>query len=293
MDYWLVMLPEESYRWSEERGLYGAPAKTAEFAVGNIKRGDRLVVYVVKEGCSELCQSFVAVWEVAGEWRRSRRATWPDEEREGRVKYPWVVEVRPVARGVLRIGDALEGLREFGVGSPSALRLFSYYYRRGPLPRGFGEFVERALGGAGGGGGGHELLKSALVELAGVLGFYGRVEVANGPFRHDVCWWRGEVEARRGIPPVAVFEVVAGGFVERSLAALKHAYDVWRPRGLFLVVAGEGKRERALRLLEPYLSGAFHELADKVRILSGGEVLQLHADVSRHKELLGLFATLR
>ncbi|MCU7788672.1 hypothetical protein ODS41_12185 [Pyrobaculum sp. 3827-6] len=42
------------------------------------------------------------------------------EEREGRVKYPWIVEVWLAARGILRIGDVSQKLRDFGIGSPMA-----------------------------------------------------------------------------------------------------------------------------------------------------------------------------
>ncbi|MGC9118519.1 MAG: EVE domain-containing protein [Thermoproteus sp.] len=292
MDYWLAMMTEENFRRCEERGLYGAPKKGAEFAASHIKKGDRLVVYVVKEGCSELCQSFVAVWEVAGGWRPSKKPIWPDEEREGRVKYPKVVEIKPVARGVLRLTDAARELEKFDI-SQRSLRLYSFYYRRRPIPRELGEYVERALGGGRPSAARHESLKQALVELADLLGYYGRSEVENGPFRHDVCWWKSAAEAQHGMPPVAVFEVVAGGSVERSLAALKHANDVWRPRGLFLVAADEEKRERAERLLEPYLAGAFHELAGKVEILTSLEVKRLYDSLAKHRDLLKRFVSLR
>lgn len=305
MDYWLVMLNEENYLVCEEKRLYGTPRDYTKL----VKPGDKLVVYVLKEGCRELCQSFAAVWEVAGRWRESAGPTWPDEVEEGRVKYPWVVEVKPVAAGRLPIGEVAPLLAKYGIDGPQKLRLYSLYYRRAPLPPELGRAIEERLSAsvppsqhAAAGGrlsvGGrrrgvgrvHDAVSEMLVEVGGLLGFYGEREVENSPFRHDVVWWRSERERR--LPPVAVFEVVVGGEVERSLAALKHAYDVWRC-ALFLVFADERKRERAEKLVEPYLSGAFHEIAGHLHVMSVEDVEEMYRDLKRHERWLKLFAKLR
>ena len=54
MGYWLVMMTEENYRYTVENGVYGLPEGLGRLKEG-IRPGDRLVVYIVKRGCSELC----------------------------------------------------------------------------------------------------------------------------------------------------------------------------------------------------------------------------------------------
>ena len=96
---WLVMMSEGNFNYTIKHGIYGLPGGSAERLRGLINIGDYLLVYVIKRGCSELCESFAAVLEVAGGWRGSSKPTWPDEVEEGVVKYPWVVDVKVVVKG--------------------------------------------------------------------------------------------------------------------------------------------------------------------------------------------------
>jgi Uncharacterized protein conserved in archaea len=98
-------MSEENLRYTIEHGIYGIPSKRAEKLVQLVRVGDRIVVYVMKKGCSELCESFAAILEVAGDWHRSSKPTWPDEVRDNEVKYPWVVDVRVLASGKVPINE--------------------------------------------------------------------------------------------------------------------------------------------------------------------------------------------
>ncbi|BDR91062.1 EVE domain-containing protein [Vulcanisaeta souniana] len=82
------MMNEENYRHTIEKGIYGLPEKSSKLKE-LIEPGDRLVVYITKKECRELCGSFTAILEVIGEWRKSSKPLWPDEVREGRILYPW------------------------------------------------------------------------------------------------------------------------------------------------------------------------------------------------------------
>jgi predicted RNA-binding protein len=66
---------EENLRYTIEHGIYGIPNKRAEKLAQQVRVGDRIVIYVMKRGCSELCESFAAVLEVVSDWRRSSRPT--------------------------------------------------------------------------------------------------------------------------------------------------------------------------------------------------------------------------
>ena len=143
MAYWLVMMSEENYRYTIENGVYGLPGGLIKLK-DRIKPGDRLVVYIFKDGCSELCQSFVAVLEVTGEWRKSNKPMWPDEVREGNVRYPWVINVKPIAVGKVNFNDVKDELSRIlhrNIDNPGKLRV----HMMRELPSSVGELIEGRL----------------------------------------------------------------------------------------------------------------------------------------------------
>ena len=138
MTYWLIIMSEENYRYTIENGVYGLP-EGSSWLKDQIRPGDRLVVYIGKSNCSELCQSFVAVLEVTSEWRESSGPTWPDETREGKVLYRWVINVKPIVIGRVNFNDIKDKL-------PNDLSkgIDLKAYRR-ELPNNVGEFIEERL----------------------------------------------------------------------------------------------------------------------------------------------------
>jgi predicted RNA-binding protein len=84
----------------------------------------------------------------------------------------------------------------------------------------------------------------------------------------DVVWRR----VARAVPNY-VFEVHIGGSLDRDLAKLKHAYDIWNSN-IFLVSVPE-ERERVNNLL----SGAFHEIKARLKFIEVGRI----ADLSERK----------
>ncbi|MFZ8790350.1 MAG: hypothetical protein ACO2OZ_11950 [Acidilobaceae archaeon] len=59
-----------------------------------------------------------------------------------------------------------------------------------------------------------------------------------------VTW--SDVESNR---PLKAFEVEVSGDVDRALARLAHAHDMWGCEQLWLIVSDEAKSERARRLI--------------------------------------------
>lgn len=239
-DYWLTMLPEENLKRVVELGLYALPETVAEVAK-RIKPGDKLVVYVMKEGCRELCQSFAAVLEVAGQWRESKRPIWPEEVEERRVKYPLVVDVKVVARGKVEFSKIRERLEEL-IGAegldPKKLRLYALYYAKRPLPPGVGEFIEEELRRAErrAAGEAHDELVEAVVEVGRWLGFRVEREYRIDNFRVDVAFFK-----QPRATPFAVVEVHVGSDVYKDLAALKHAYDRYGCKLVYVLARDGGK----------------------------------------------------
>ncbi len=99
----------------------------------------------------------------------------------------------------------------------------------------------------------HEQLKELLTRLGRELDYEVKVEFEDpmGLYRYDVVWFR-----RPAVLPSKIFEIQVGGDVDRALARLKHALDVWGGApDLFLVVAKEEDYTRVKRLVGNLLRG--------------------------------------
>jgi hypothetical protein len=82
--------------------------------------------------------------------------------------------------------------------------------------------------------------------------------------RLDVVWRRLEQAV-----PAYVFEVQVGGDLYHALGKLKHANDLWNSN-IFLIV-GDGDLPKAKTLL----SGTFHEIQSKVKLIGLGKIDEL------------------
>ena len=129
----------------------------------------------------------------------------------------------------------------------------------------------------------HDELVKELMELGEWLGFVVEKEgyTPDKVFRLDVLWRRLPDN-----PPLKAFEVELGGEVVKALTRLKHAYDRWNCQQLWLIVSDEANAEKARKLVEPVLKGAFEEIKDRVRILSWKELHELYTSLKNYKEVL-------
>ncbi|MEM3068296.1 MAG: hypothetical protein QXH58_00085 [Nitrososphaerales archaeon] len=129
----------------------------------------------------------------------------------------------------------------------------------------------------------HSTLKKAISELGEVLNFIPKQEYTDphGLYRFDVVWLEDE-----GLPPVKVFEVQVKGQTDLALTKLQHARDVWRGSDLFIVITEERDFERAKRIIEPHLRGAFHRLKGLLMVLTADKIAHLHSFLMDYKELL-------
>jgi len=299
-DCWLVLMNEENLRYTIEHGIYGIPSKRAEKLVQQVRVGDRIVVYVMKEDCKDLCESFAAVLEVVSDWRRSSKPTWPDEVKDNEVKYPWVVDVRVLASGKVLIDEVYSELSKIlpleesqGKLSGSKLRIFGMNFSKKPVSNELCELIMRRLRAGSKVAFDHETVKDWLREIGEVLGYYVRTEFENDIHRFDVVWWGSERDFRGERHPAAVFEVQRGGSLVEALARLKHALDRWNIYGLYLVVTEEEDVERARRLVEPHLKGSFHELQGRLRIWTAKRVREIRDALAEYRDEVRELSTLR
>ena len=95
-----------------------------------------------------------------------------------------------------------------------------------------------------------------LLEIGTLQNFIAEKEYDIEIGRVDVVWRR----VARSVPNY-VFEVHVGGSLDRDLAKLKHAYDIWNSN-IFLVSISE-ERGR----VEGLLTGAFHEIRGRLKFI--------------------------
>ena len=129
----------------------------------------------------------------------------------------------------------------------------------------------------------HSELINMICEIGRILGFYVKNEESTPDhiYRCDVTWRDYEAHS-----PLKVFEVEMSGNVDHALSSLTHAYDIWRPEQLYLIVLDERDLNRALKLVEPRLMGAFSRIRERLKVLTCKEVKELYDNLSSYGSLI-------
>jgi len=127
--YWLFSVTEENWSVIKDSNVFGVPEDSkAKYAVNP---GDTLIFYVKKEGAKSLGGMIVGAYKALSTWYREDRLLWPDEVKEGKVKYPWRVKIEPVKVGIVSFEELVPKLSFVGnkgrahaylVGTPANLR---------------------------------------------------------------------------------------------------------------------------------------------------------------------------
>jgi len=127
-----VTVSEENWLVIKSSNVYGAPESQRFKPVYElIKPGDILIFYVKKKGSRSLGGKLVGAYKVVSEWYREDKPLWPDEVREGKVKYPWRIKLRPIKIGIAEFKELVPKLKfiekkdraqAYLVGTPANLR---------------------------------------------------------------------------------------------------------------------------------------------------------------------------
>lgn len=110
----------------------------------------------------------------------------------------------------------------------------------------------------------HGQIVDSLLEIGGLQNYLCQKEYPMAKARLDAVWRR----VQRSVPNF-VFEVQIGGNMYQALAKLKHAHDIWNSN-IYLVILDADKKQ-----LDELLSGTFHEIRDKVRVVDEATVRRL------------------
>ncbi|NPA97108.1 MAG: hypothetical protein GXO32_05855 [Crenarchaeota archaeon] len=115
----------------------------------------------------------------------------------------------------------------------------------------------------------HSEIIEELLRLGSALGFRVEKEYPDPQklYRYDVVWFKP-----LALVPCKVFEVQVHGDVDRALARLKHALDIWNRPDLFLVIADSRDLDRVKKLVNALLSGTFHEIRNYLTIATVDDI---------------------
>ncbi|MEW6070100.1 MAG: EVE domain-containing protein [Candidatus Thermoplasmatota archaeon] len=120
----------------------------------------------------------------------------------------------------------------------------------------------------------HKKIKDIIYDIGRIEGYISEKEYPMDSERLDVVWRKIE----RSVPTYA-FEVQIGGDIYHALAKLKHAFDLWNSN-LYLVIRDEDRPK-----VEELLSGTFHEIKNKVKIIFTDKIEELYELQMRDKSL--------
>jgi hypothetical protein len=119
----------------------------------------------------------------------------------------------------------------------------------------------------------HDEIKDKLVQLGKLQGFIAEGEYDMDGGKLDVVWRRVE----RG-SPTYVFEVQIGGDLYHAIGKLKHAHDLWNSNIFLITTKEDVANAREL------LSGTFHEIQRKIRIIETERIDELHKLKKAYKD---------
>ena len=119
----------------------------------------------------------------------------------------------------------------------------------------------------------HNILIKELDDLGRILE-YKIGERHLGHFIFDVTW-----KKRLRRDPTHAFEVHIGGDIYKDIASLKEAYDRWG--AMPFLISTEEELERAKEII----SGAFHEIADKIVYIKKEDLRDFYSFKKKFKEL--------
>ena len=265
MENWLLSGTVENWERAIADSTWGVTEKR-KGSWEQIAKGDQLFFYATLPA-----KGMVGIGEVMSKFKQDK-PLWKEEIQENRVKWPYRFEfhtsyvlsrpdwesksikladipitLKRARAGIIRLrraGDVVAILER--ANSSWGLSLGE---RPKKSPTVHGQMIEQ------------------LLEIGGFDDFIAEKEYSLPDIKErvDVVWRRVPASV-----PTFAFEVHIGGNLDQALTKLKHAYDLWNSNP-YLILEQEEKDKA-----ESLLTGAFHQIRDKVIVMTTQEVVELH-----------------
>jgi len=278
--HWLLSANQENFELSKKyRQVWGIQDKWYP-QWKSLEKGDIVFFYISK------IKKIIGVGEIGNKFVQ-REPLWPDEIEENKVKYPlrfefninyllnerdWLTEgidiidfIKNINWGKGAFADLLRG----GINFIRYKEIIIFLYEEFKRKFNFAIQPEKVhieyreekpekdnL---------HNYLKDLISKIGAMNKLLSQKEYSVDNMILDVVWRRIE----RG-SPTYVFEIQVGGDIYHAISKLKHAFDLWNSN-IFLVINSDEDINKAYQLL----NGTFHEIKEKVKIISSKDIEEL------------------
>jgi hypothetical protein len=250
--WWMAVGPQENWKTAFENGnIWGLRATPKLKAFWEkLSEGDGLLIYATSP-----VGGIIGYGVVRTKFKQDR-PLWPQEVREGKVMWPFrfefdvlyclpqdkwrsdrIVFEKIIPRGFQQISDELAN---------------KVVQKLQPKEKS----IEKVSL--------HDKVKEMLLEIGRLQKMISESEYDMDGERLDVAWRRVE----RG-SPTYVFEVQVGGDLHHAIGKLKHAHDLWNSN-IFLITS-----KNDIVKAQELLSGTFHEIEEKIRIIEIEKINEL------------------
>lgn len=258
--WWLAVGPPEQWQIAFEQGSIWGLGKTPlhDALWETLSEGDYVLFY------ASLPVSGVIGYGVVRRKFRQDKPLWPQEVKEGRVIWPnrFEFDVKYILpqdkwethKIVINYLKTI-AVRGFQIIKEEIANQAIKAFPIGPFPVEAIKKTDVTL---------HDEIKAKLLEIGRLQKLISEPEYDMDGGKLDVVWRRIE----RAVPAY-VFEVQIGGDLYHAIGKLKHAFDLWNSN-IFLVVIEEDM-QKAMSLL----SGTFHEILDKVKVIEAEKIDEL------------------
>jgi len=238
-------------------GIWGLKATAKQTTLWkNLSQGDNVLFYATNP-----VSGLIGYGVVRTKFKQDK-PLWPQEVKEGKIIWPYRFEfdvsyclpqdrwkthkivldvVKMIARGGFQI-----------VNEELANEIVNAFVSKPSAP----EIIEKVSL--------HDEIKTKLLEIGRLQKFIAEKEYDMNGRKLDVVWRRVE----RAVPTY-VFEVQIGGDLYHAIGKLKHAYDIWNSNIFLVAVESDVRKAREL------LTGTFHEIRDKIKLIEVGKIDEL------------------
>jgi hypothetical protein len=272
--HWIILGPKESWQTAFKEGCIWGVKEVLYPEWKALEQGDIIFFHITKT-----IGGVIGVGRVQTKFIQ-HKPLWPDEIREGKVLYPlrfefdvdYLIEEKDWKNKKISAGLSIQEMRR-GINllqERTVQNLYKVFVEKfnHTIQIQYDTRIETTHAKPGvskSGSPDHTRIQEMIFEIGKLNRLVSEKEYPMDDERLDVVWRRVERSA-----PTYVFEVQVGGDLYHALGKLKHAFDLWNSR--FFLVASEEDIKRAKTLL----AGTFHEIRDKIKILSIEKISELY-----------------
>jgi predicted RNA-binding protein len=282
--HWIILGPEQNWKISfQQGGIWGAKEMLyPEWKA--LEKGDVLFFYITKT-----VKGIVGIGRMENKFIQDK-PFWPEEIEAGKVVYPfrfefhidYLLEEKDWKSKKIPIGLSIQEMRR-GINILQKKTVDKLYrdfqekfnftipiFQKEELKMDMDKIDKKEIIEPSN----HNELQELIFQIGQLNRLISEKEYLMENERLDVVWRRVE----RSVPTY-VFEVQIGGDIYHALGKLKHAFDLWNSN-TFLII-----HEKDIEKADALLNGTFHEMKERIKIITPQKVSELYQQKKRWVDL--------